>query len=75
MVRARREEYAVRLGGAGYVVDCRSCPRPIYGTTRERKALVTTTRGISEDVFRPDGCEVFVFGSMATDIYLLSLRH
>mmetsp|Transcript_10212 Transcript_10212/g.20550 ORF Transcript_10212/g.20550 Transcript_10212/m.20550 type:complete len:156 (+) Transcript_10212:256-723(+) len=40
-----------------------------------RKVLVTTTRGISEDVFGPVGCEVFVFVSMATDIYLPSLRH
>jgi len=36
---------------------------------------VAAIRGISEDVFRPDGCEVFVFMSMMTDIYLPSLRH
>ena len=29
-------------------------------------------QGICEDVFRPDGCEVFVFMSMVTDIYLPS---
>jgi len=39
---------------------------------REREALVTATQGICEDVFGPDGCEAFVFESVAADIYLPS---